>query len=107
MGGASFPTNVKLNPGKDQPISVLILNGAECEPYITCDDLLMRERAADIIDGARIMLHMLGAPECLIGVEDNKPEAIAALRAAAAAPAMGASTWSRSRRSTRAAARSS
>ena len=80
MGGASFPTNVKLNPGKDQPISTLILNGAECEPYITCDDLLMRERAADIIDGARIMLHMLGAPECLIGVEDNKPEAIEALR---------------------------
>jgi electron transport complex protein RnfC len=80
MGGASFPTNVKLNPGKDQPISTLILNGAECEPYITCDDLLMRERAADIVDGARIMLHMLGAPECLIGVEDNKPEAIEALR---------------------------
>ncbi len=89
MGGASFPTNVKLNPGKDQPISVLVLNGAECEPYITCDDLLMRERAADVIDGARIMLHMLGAPECLIGVEDNKPEAIAALRAAVAAAGDG------------------
>lgn len=84
LGGASFPTSVKLNPGKDQPIDTLILNGVECEPYITCDDLLMRARAADIISGARIMLHLLGAERCLIGIEDNKPEAIAAMRAALA-----------------------
>jgi len=83
MGGASFPTSVKLNPG--QPIDTLIINGVECEPYITCDDWLMRERAADILDGARIMLRLVGASRGLIGIEDNKPEAIAAMRAALAA----------------------
>ena len=83
MGGASFPSSVKLNPGPDQPIATLIINGAECEPYITCDDLLMRERAADIVDGIRVMLHILGTKRCLVGIEDNKPEAIAAMRQAA------------------------
>jgi electron transport complex protein RnfC len=58
MGGASFPSSVKLNPGADQPIDTLVINGAECEPYITCDDLLMRERAADIVDGIGIMLRI-------------------------------------------------
>jgi len=82
MGGASFPSSVKLNPGKDQPIDTLVINGAECEPYITCDDLLMREHAAEIVDGARIMLHVVQAKRALIGVEDNKPEAAAALRRA-------------------------
>lgn len=82
MGGASFPSSVKLNPGPDQPIHTLVINGAECEPYITCDDLLMRERAADIVDGIRVMLHILGAGRCLVGIEDNKPEAIAAMREA-------------------------
>ena len=84
MGGASFPTSVKLNPGKDQPIQTLVVNGAECEPYITCDDLLMRERAGDVLQGIRILLHLLGASRCLIGVEDNKPEAIQALHLARA-----------------------
>ncbi|MGD2020529.1 MAG: electron transport complex subunit RsxC, partial [Thiohalocapsa sp.] len=83
MGGASFPSSVKLNPGPDQPIDTLVINGAECEPYITCDDLLMRERAADIVDGIRVMLHILGTGRCLVGIEDNKPEAIAAMRQAA------------------------
>jgi electron transport complex protein RnfC len=82
MGGASFPTNVKLNPGKDQPIDTVIINAVECEPYITCDDLLMRERPADILEGVRVMLHLVQAKRALIGVEDNKPEAAAALRAA-------------------------
>lgn len=82
MGGASFPTPVKLNPGPDQPIDTLIINGVECEPYITCDDLLMRERPEDIVDGIRILLHILGASRCLIGIEDNKPEAAAAMTAA-------------------------
>ena len=84
MGGASFPTNVKLNPGADQPISTLILNGVECEPYITCDDWLMRERAADVLAGARIMRHLTGAQQVLIGIEDNKPEAAESLRQALA-----------------------
>jgi electron transport complex protein RnfC len=84
MGGAAFPTSVKLNPGPDKPIRTLIINGAECEPYITCDDMLMRERGGQIIQGARIILHLLGARVCLIGIEDNKPEAIEAMRLAVA-----------------------
>lgn len=82
MGGATFPTSVKLAPGADRKIHTLILNGAECEPYITCDDRLMRERAGRILEGASIMRHLLGATQILIGIEDNKPEAIAALRQA-------------------------
>lgn len=89
MGGASFPSSVKLNPGQDQPIDTLVINGAECEPYITCDDLLMRERAADILDGVRIMLHLIKAKQALIGVEDNKPEAADALRRALDATDLG------------------
>lgn len=89
MGGASFPANVKLNPGDDQPIDTLIVNGVECEPYITCDDLLMREHAADIIDGISIMVRLLGARQCLVGIEDNKPEAILAMQQAVALVANG------------------
>ncbi|WP_419810483.1 electron transport complex subunit RsxC [Bacterioplanoides sp.] len=81
MGGAGFPTAVKLHTGK-RDINTLILNGAECEPYITADDMLMRERAREVISGAQILLHILDAKRCMIGVEDNKPEAIAALNAA-------------------------
>ena len=84
MGGASFPTSVKLNPGKDHQIHTLVVNGAECEPYITCDDLLMRERSGDVLQGIRILLHLLGARQCLIGIEDNKPEAIESMRLARA-----------------------
>lgn len=84
MGGAAFPTSVKLNPGSDQPISTLIVNGAECEPYISCDDMLMRERAGLVIQGASIVMHLLDAQECLIGIEDNKPEAIESMRLAVA-----------------------
>ncbi|MDQ4423881.1 MAG: electron transport complex subunit RsxC [Thalassolituus sp.] len=78
MGGAGFPTAVKLHTGQHN-IDTLILNGAECEPYITADDMLMREHASEVIRGAQILLQILGAERCLIGVEDNKPEAIAAL----------------------------
>jgi electron transport complex protein RnfC len=91
MGGASFPSNVKLNPGADQPIDTLIINGVECEPYISCDDLLMREQAADIIDGISIMLRVLGAKQCLVGIEDNKPEAILAMQQAVVVAATGKS----------------
>lgn len=79
LGGAAFPSSIKLNPGVNRTIKTLILNGAECEPYITCDDLLMREQAVAVIEGAKIILHTLGIKHCLIGVEDNKPEAIKAL----------------------------
>jgi electron transport complex protein RnfC len=84
LGGAVFPSYVKLNAGKAQKVPTLIINGAECEPWITCDDMLMRERAAQIVQGVAIMRHLLDSDEVLIGVEDNKPEAIAAMRAACA-----------------------
>jgi electron transport complex protein RnfC len=83
LGGAAFPSDIKLRLGK-QKITTLILNGAECEPYITCDDMLMRERAEEIVQGTEILRYMLDASEVLIGVEDNKPEAIAALQKAIA-----------------------
>jgi electron transport complex protein RnfC len=83
LGGAVFPTFIKLNPGAGGKIPTLILNGAECEPWITCDDMLMRERAVGILAGAAVMRHMLHADEVIVGIEDNKPEAIAAMRAAA------------------------
>ncbi|MBI3188822.1 MAG: electron transport complex subunit RsxC [Gammaproteobacteria bacterium] len=86
LGGATFPTSVKMNPA-GQIIDTLIINGAECEPYITCDDMLMRERAKEVILGADILLHALGTAHCIIAIEDNKPDAIAALRAALKAAA--------------------
>ena len=80
MGGAGFPSAVKLNPGRERPINTLIVNATECEPYITADDSAIRERAAEIIEGIGILSQILGHPEnILIGIEDNKPEAIAAL----------------------------
>ncbi len=82
LGGAVFPTAVKLAGSRKTQIKTLIINGAECEPYITCDDLLMREKSAEIITGIEILLHLLNAKECLIGIEDNKPEAIEMVRSA-------------------------
>jgi electron transport complex protein RnfC len=82
LGGAVFPSFIKLNPGAQQ-IHTLILNGAECEPWITCDDRLMRERAPELVRGIEIMRHALGCGTVLIGIEDNKPEALAAMRTAA------------------------
>lgn len=84
MGGATFPAAVKLALGQKTRIPTLILNGGECEPYLSCDDRLMRERAPEVVDGARIILRAIGGERAMIGVEDNKPEAIAALREAAA-----------------------
>ncbi len=82
LGGAVFPSDMKLYAHKHK-IKTLVLNGAECEPYITCDDLLMRERAEEVLKGAELMRELLYADEVLIGIEDNKPEAIAAMRDAA------------------------
>jgi len=77
LGGAGFPSHLKLKP---QGIDTLIVNGAECEPYITCDDRLMREKPHDIISGAEILMYVLGgAQRCIIAVEDNKAEAYQAL----------------------------
>ena len=83
MGGAGFPTEIKLRPPREDKVNTLILNAAECEPYITSDDRLMRERAEEVILGLEIMAYVLQPNECLIGIEDNKPEAIEALREAA------------------------
>ncbi|MGC4404473.1 electron transport complex subunit RsxC [Methyloversatilis sp. MC4-4] len=85
LGGAVFPSHLKLSPGKTGGTDTLVLNGAECEPFITCDDMLMRSEAEDILRGALVMQKMLAAKQVLVGVEDNKPEAAAALKAAAAA----------------------
>ncbi|PXX91518.1 electron transport complex subunit RsxC [Marinobacter vulgaris] len=82
MGGAGFPTSIKLRPPRDRKINTLILNGAECEPYITADDMTMREKAGEIVAGLKVMAWILRPERCVIGIEDNKPEAIAALRRA-------------------------
>jgi len=80
MGGAGFPTEVKLHPPHNDKVATLILNAAECEPYITADDRLIRERAHEVVGGMEIMAYVLQPGECVIGIEDNKPEAIAALQ---------------------------
>ncbi|MBB5322795.1 electron transport complex subunit RsxC [Marinobacter oulmenensis] len=82
MGGAGFPTDIKLHPPRDRKVDTLILNGAECEPYITADDMTMRERSSDVVAGLQVMAWILRPERCVIAVEDNKPEAIAALREA-------------------------
>ncbi len=76
LGGAVFPTAVKMAGAKQSTIDTFIINGAECEPYITCDDMLMRERSAEIITGIRIIQHLVKPAKCLVGIEDNKPQAI-------------------------------
>ncbi|MGE5491944.1 MAG: electron transport complex subunit RsxC [Actinomycetota bacterium] len=82
LGGAVFPSHAKLQPSKTVPMEELVINGAECEPYITCDDLLMRERAEEVVRGAGVFRDLLKPKRVLIGIEDNKPEAIAAMTAA-------------------------
>lgn len=82
LGGAGFPTHVKLAPKDPAAIKYLIANGAECEPYITCDDQLMRTKAAEIVTGMKIMLTLFPNAEGVIVVEENKPEAIAAMEKA-------------------------
>lgn len=83
LGGAVFPSHMKLRPGRNAAMRTLIINGAECEPFITCDDMLMRERAEKILRGVSIMRHLLQAQEAVVGIEDNKPEALAAMQSAA------------------------
>jgi electron transport complex protein RnfC len=82
LGGAVFPSHAKLTASKTVPMDELVINGAECEPFITCDDLLMRERAEDVIRGVGIFRDLLEPKRVLIGIEDNKPEAVAALQKA-------------------------
>ena len=77
LGGATFPSSVKQT---EINTKTLILNGVECEPYITCDDMLMREHAAEVLSGADIIGHIIKARQCIIAIEDNKPEAIKAIQ---------------------------
>lgn len=79
MGGATFPTHVKLSPPTEKAIKTLILNGAECEPYLTCDHRLMLEQAFDVVEGLKIIQRILQPEEVYIGIEDNKRDAIQAL----------------------------
>jgi len=83
IGGAGFPSHVKLSPPPEAKIDVLIINGVECEPYLTTDHRLMLEHPGDIIEGATIILAMLGIKECRIGIEANKMDAVEALKKAA------------------------
>lgn len=80
LGGAGFPTGSKLRGGGDK-IETLIINAAECEPYITADDRLMQDCAAQIVEGIQILAHILQPQQVLIGIEDNKPQAISMMRA--------------------------
>jgi electron transport complex protein RnfC len=76
LGGAVFPTAQKLMQARTCELDHLILNGVECEPYISCDDMLMRERAVEVVEGARILMHALQLERCDIAVESDKPDAI-------------------------------
>ncbi|MDE6049244.1 MAG: electron transport complex subunit RsxC [Paramuribaculum sp.] len=76
LGGATFPASVKLTPPKDNIIDSLVINGAECEPYLTCDHALMREYGREVVCGAELMRRACGAGRVVIGIEDNKADAI-------------------------------
>jgi Na+-translocating ferredoxin:NAD+ oxidoreductase subunit C len=82
LGGAAFPTAVKLSPPPNVSVDHLLINGCECEPYLTADDILMREHAAEVVAGCAIMAGIIGVDRVRIGVEDNKPGAIEALSTA-------------------------
>ena len=83
LGGAGFPTHVKLKPKDPNAIEYVIANGAECEPYLTCNDQLMRTHAPAIVEGLELVLHLFPNAEGIICIEDNKPEAIHAMEIAA------------------------
>ena len=82
LGGAGFPTAAKLAARAAEDLHTLVINGAECEPYISADDMLMRERAAELVEGIEILIHLLQPQQVLLGIEDDKPQAIEALRQA-------------------------
>lgn len=85
LGGATFPAAPKLDLGRRSAVHTLVVNGSECEPYLSCDDRVMQERADAVIDGIRLMAYMIGAGRILIGIEDNKPAAVRIMRMAAQA----------------------
>ena len=88
MGGAGFPTDVKLHLGDDHIVNTLVINAMECEPYITADDMLLRERADEVVKGIEIIAHLLQPSHVIIGMEDNKPQAVRALEQAVVGTAL-------------------
>lgn len=76
LGGATFPAHVKLSPPADKPIDIVIINGAECEPYLTADHRVMLEKSEEVLFGLKAMIKALGAKEGVIGIESNKPDAL-------------------------------
>lgn len=82
LGGATFPTHVKLNPAPGKVAECLIINGTECEPFLTSDHRLMIEKPREVVVGAAIMQKVLGGCKCVFGIEENKPEAIEAIKRA-------------------------
>lgn len=82
LGGAVFPSAIKLGLGRKNKVDSLLINAGECEPYLTCDDRLMQERSAEIVGGIRLMLLGMGAKQATIGIEDNKPVAYQQMRLA-------------------------
>ncbi len=86
MGGAAFPTHVKLSPPPGKPIDTIIVNGAECEPYLTADHRIMLEHPKEVVLGLKAVVKALNAKNCYIGIEDNKPDAIKAISEAAKEP---------------------
>lgn len=81
MGGATFPTHVKLSPPKEKKVKTIVINGAECEPYLTSDHRVMLEQPEVLLDGCYAMMKALNCPECIIAIEENKPDAIEAISA--------------------------
>ncbi|MEI6894512.1 MAG: electron transport complex subunit RsxC [Colwellia sp.] len=79
LGGAGFPTGIKLRLARDTKVHTLLINGGECEPYLTCDDRLMQEKPAEIVAGVSLMMQAIGCEHGIIAIEDNKPESIAAI----------------------------
>ncbi len=86
LGGAAFPLHVKLSPPPDKHFDTVIINGCECEPYLTCDHRIMVERSAALINSTKLLMRLTGANRAIIGIETNKPDAIEALRSIARAP---------------------
>ena len=83
LGGAGFPTGIKLRLARRNKVHTLLINGGECEPYLTCDDRVMREHAADVVAGVDLMRRAIGANKAVIAIEDNKPDSLATMRSAA------------------------
>lgn len=88
MGGAAFPTHVKLTPPKDKRIDTVIINACECEPFLTCDHRLMLERAADLVEGLKLLVRAVGAERGIVGIEANKMDAVEKVRPAASAESL-------------------